>query len=100
MPDTENSPKDGAEAVDLRDLFKDDVGHLSALKQKVFQLSTSSQSPSVHNAARLFIDQLDLAYLCLNNFNGVLAMVSEASLNEAAEAALARGNFKVLGKDV
>lgn len=87
MNDTLNAP--------VSNDFAEEIKMLGAVKHKVLLVAQAHPSPTVQQQARLAVDQLDLAYLCLGGLRGAVEYVQSA-VSEESEAALARGNLKVM----
>jgi len=73
-----------------------EIAKLSEVKEAALKLALEHKTPSILQAAQLFFNQLDLAYLTLGNLGET---VKRFSAEEAVSAAVARGDLHVLGSN-
>jgi hypothetical protein len=74
--------------------FENEIKMLGQVKRAVLTVAQANPSPTVQQQARLAVDQLDLAYLCLNGILGAVDfMRAEAAVQ--VDAALAKGDVKI-----
>lgn len=80
------------------ELFKEDVRKLGDVKQSVLNVVISNPgSATLQNAARLCIDQLDLAYLAMSGVRQALMFCGQEAAEQRIADAMANGTAVVAG---